>query len=323
MPGPVGRDPLVAGDVLENTCYQCHPGKRTECLRGAMAAGGVVCQDCHGNMQQVGNDFSMRVSTGNAGDFILDGSLRVPWASEPGCQSCHTGDAVNTNHPPGAIVSDDGIRLLQAYQSETLSVPGVTQPVQVATMLKSRDSRFAENTAFNADGAEVDLLYRLSKGHGGVMCEGCHNSTHAIWPVQNPSANDNIASQQLQGHHGTLVECSTCHASFDIDDFKGNLDGKGQMKGPHGMHPVNSPMWNEKHKEVFKDERSPATVCSSCHGADGRGTVLSRVADRRELECKSKEGTLCADSDATAVFNKGDQVGCLECHSNQIADNND
>ncbi|RTZ59505.1 MAG: hypothetical protein DSZ33_04285, partial [Gammaproteobacteria bacterium] len=90
MPGPVGRSPVVKEQVLQETCYQCHPGKRTACLRGAMASGGVVCQDCHGDMKQVGHDFSIAKPNGN---FILDGSLRVPWASEPACQSCHTGDA--------------------------------------------------------------------------------------------------------------------------------------------------------------------------------------------------------------------------------------
>ena len=42
-----------------------------------------------------------------------------------------------------------------------------------------------------------------------------------------------------------------------IDDFKGNLDAAGLMKGLHGMHPVDDPMWTEKHKEVFKDSNTP------------------------------------------------------------------
>ena len=79
---------------LEQNCYQCHPGKRTQCLRGAMFAGGMVCQDCHGNMAQVGDDFSenLPITPFPAG---ADLSKRVPWATEPGCQSCHTGDAVD------------------------------------------------------------------------------------------------------------------------------------------------------------------------------------------------------------------------------------
>lgn len=59
--------------TLEATCYQCHPGKQTQCLRGAMfGKAGAVCQDCHGQMRQVGDDFSRNVPAGGftiAADF--------------------------------------------------------------------------------------------------------------------------------------------------------------------------------------------------------------------------------------------------------------
>lgn len=52
-------------------------------------------------------------------------------------------------------------------------------------------------------------LYRFSKGHGGVYCEACHDSTHAIATSREP--NDAIKFIQLQGHTGTLNECTVCH----------------------------------------------------------------------------------------------------------------
>jgi len=58
MPSPVGRSARKTQRILAQTCYQCHPGKRTQCLRGAMGSANIVCQDCHGQMEQVGNDFS-------------------------------------------------------------------------------------------------------------------------------------------------------------------------------------------------------------------------------------------------------------------------
>ena len=98
------RDPVLTQTVLEETCYSCHPGKRTQCMRGAMANGGLVCQDCHGQMAQVGDDFSRDVSPENAGAFHLAADFydnpatpRVPWANEPGCGSCHTGTATSNN----------------------------------------------------------------------------------------------------------------------------------------------------------------------------------------------------------------------------------
>jgi hypothetical protein len=299
MPAPKGRSPQLAGEILGDTCYQCHPGKRTQCLRGAMFAGGVVCQDCHGDMQQVGNDFTMRVSSDNPADFILDGSLRVPWASEPGCQSCHTGDAAQLNHPANAIVADDGIRLLQAYRSRQISVPGVATNVKVAELIKSPTSRFAENQNSNASGKTVDVLYRLSTGHGGVMCEGCHNSTHAIWPNQYPNANDNIAANQLQGHTGTLTECTTCHAAGSL---------KSTLDGPHGMHPVGDKRWNEGHSELAEKKLNK---CKSCHGKQLEGTVLSRMATTRTLKCDS-DSRNCKNERIT--LNKGTEVSCTQCH---------
>jgi hypothetical protein len=52
-------------------------------------------------------------------------------------------------------------------------------------------------------------LYRHSTGHGGVYCEACHDSTHAIATSREP--NDAIKFVQLQGHAGTLSECTVCH----------------------------------------------------------------------------------------------------------------
>ena len=45
---------------IEDSCYQCHPGTNVQCLRGAMFDGGMLCNDCHGDMQQVGADFTAR-----------------------------------------------------------------------------------------------------------------------------------------------------------------------------------------------------------------------------------------------------------------------
>lgn len=54
-------------------------------------------------------------------------------------------------------------------------------------------------------------LYRFSTGHGGVRCEGCHDSTHAIATSREP--NDAIKFINLQGHTGTLSECTVCHVT--------------------------------------------------------------------------------------------------------------
>ena len=52
-------------------------------------------------------------------------------------------------------------------------------------------------------------LYRFSTGHGGLYCEACHDSTHAIAPSSNPR--DAIKFKILQGSNGPLTKCSVCH----------------------------------------------------------------------------------------------------------------
>jgi len=54
-------------------------------------------------------------------------------------------------------------------------------------------------------------LYRNSVGHAQIYCAGCHDSPHAI--ARSREANDGIKFVNLQGHTGTLEECTTCHAT--------------------------------------------------------------------------------------------------------------
>lgn len=287
------RDAVAAKEILNATCYQCHPGRRTDCLRGAMANGGMLCQDCHGNMAQVGNDFTRNVSATNPGDFVLGSDFytnpatpRVPWANEPGCGSCHTGDATNNLHGTPGTIGDpvDGIRLMQAYRTGD----------EKATPIVPTNKRFAENVVATGAAAGNPMLYRVSKGHGGVFCEACHGATHGIWPNKNPNANDNIAAVQLQGHRGTISECSTCHTG----DLGSNLNG------PHGMHPIGDAgarFASGGHESLAEGNRN---ACRACHGQNGEGTVLSAMSTDRVLRGRS--------------YPKGYQVGCTECHSNEL-----
>ncbi len=59
--------------------------------------------------------------------------------------------------------------------------------------------------------AQDNPLYRASKGHGGLYCEACHDSTHAIATSRQPE--DSIKFIKLQGHTGTLEKCTVCHLS--------------------------------------------------------------------------------------------------------------
>jgi hypothetical protein len=59
------------------TCYKCHPGPKTQCLRDVMGknpTNPLVCQNCHGPLDTVANSI-------NQG--------RRPWLDEPKCGKCH------------------------------------------------------------------------------------------------------------------------------------------------------------------------------------------------------------------------------------------
>jgi hypothetical protein len=290
--------------VLEASCYQCHPGKRTQCLRGTMEKAGAVCQDCHGQMRQVANDFSRNKPRGAfivRSDFYTNATTpRVPWANEPTCGSCHTGDAnSNLAATTGVISAPDGIRLLQAYRSGD----GKATPILPVNL------RFAEPRVTTGPATGNPQLYRLSvDSHGGVFCEGCHGPTHAEWPTTNPKGNDNVTATQLTGHEGRVMECDTCHL--------GTL--AATLAGPHGMHPVgssgNSAAWSNNHGD-YVQSHGGLTTCAACHGKTGQGTPLAVTATSRPgLPCH--QGSLCPGVETTITLAAKTTVTCTLCHGN-------
>jgi ssDNA-binding Zn-finger/Zn-ribbon topoisomerase 1 len=64
----------AAAAALTPDCYNCHPGPKTQCLRGIMERAGKTCSDCHGDM------YGMALDLQNG---------RRPWIDEPRCGSCH------------------------------------------------------------------------------------------------------------------------------------------------------------------------------------------------------------------------------------------
>jgi len=253
--------PSGPGVTMEESCFSCHPGKITQCFRGAMFAAGQTCSDCHGGM----------LATGGAFDLATTGQPREPWADEPKCSACHGGHG---DDPVGTLAYDPA------------------DPA--ATPLEFPASRFAENPG---------TLYRNSlDNHAGVACEGCHGSPHAIWPNPNPAANDNVPAVQLQGHAGTISECTVCHEAGSFPN--------GTLDGPHGMHPVNDPNWIKSKGDFYHEDfvwRNGEDQCAACHGSDHRGTRLSRVPADRVLRD--------ADGVVRATLARGDIVSCDLCHS--------
>jgi hypothetical protein len=234
------QDPTSGGALGDATnraaCYRCHPGAQTRCLRGAM-----------GNATLPSGDPAIECQSCHGSMAEVGAPARTGWLEEPNCQSCHTGTAVSNSGQ---------IRYLTVFD-----IPGVVRQVGNRTFATSPDTPSA---GFS--------LYRLSRGHGGLVCEACHGSTHAEFPSS--QRNDNVQSMNLQGHAGMLVECDTCHVGQP-----NTVTG-----GPHGLHPLGQ-TWVDTHPDVVQ-ATGPAQ-CRACHGPDYTGTVLSRAQNGRSLSTEA------------------------------------
>lgn len=186
---------------------------------------------------------------------------RVGWLDQPNCQSCH----------------HDGLR----------EVSALDELGAVKAFMATMDTRFASNPDTPAPGFS---LFRMSKGHGDLQCEACHGATHAIYPSSHE--NDNLLSLDLQGHEGTIRECSVCHKQVP-------LTSNG---GPHGVHTFGQ-VWVKEHHDYTEGKES---TCAYCHGADYRGSPLSTM---------KKEATFSIGDGRTHSYSPGDQVGCYDCHN--------
>jgi len=228
-----------------SSCYRCHPGATTKCLRGAMGKqSNIQCQSCHGGMNAVGKHG------------------RQGWLDVPNCQACH----------------QEGNRHESAVTNES-----------TGSLRAALDTRFATNvnTPLSAKS-----MYRYSKGHGGMQCSACHGSTHAIYPSSH--AEDNLQSIAVQGHEGTIAECTACHKTTP----------NTATGGPHGMHSVGQ-NWVNIHSFSAEDDRQR---CKSCHGSDYRGSFLSKAFSNR---------TFSTDW-GTKTFASGHQVSCYDCHNGPL-----
>ncbi len=115
-------------------------------------------------------------------------------------------------------------------------------------------------------GEPVGELYRNARGHGGVMCSGCHNSPHAVFPSR--EERDNQVMVDLQGHSGTLSDCTVCHGYSPSGP------------GPHGTMAISAV------EEEILDRNVGLRIFPAPFHAGGKVTIMaasSRPAEGRLL----------------------------------------
>ncbi len=204
------------------------------------------------------------------------------------CQSCHGSMSAVGTHGRNGWLEEPNCQ--SCHQNGQRYTEAVTDQM-TGTLRAALDNRFATNANTPATGVS---LYRFSKGHGDMQCSACHGSTHAIYPSSHQE--DNLQSIAVQGHEGTIGECIACHDTMP----------QTTNKGPHGMHSVGQG-WVKGHEDVAKKDK---TQCASCHGANYRGTVLSKTFSQRSFSTEW----------GTKNFTAGQKVSCYDCHNGPNGD---
>lgn len=114
------------------------------------------------------------------------------------------------------------------------------------------------------------------------------------YPLMRVTATDRASGQALATLDVVLpvseeTTCSECHGA--------GILSLG-LNGPHGMHVVADSRWRGAHGKAAKSDRA---ACAACHGANFRGTALSRTAAARNW--------------GSRTVSKGTAVGCYDCHN--------
>lgn len=176
----------------------------------------VLCASCHGSppltgpVRGRGDWFSLRIHEQHS--FI---DQEIPGIN--GCYKCHPGpqtnclrDVMATQH--GMVCQDcHGNMRNMAQTIDNGRIPWLDEPA----------CRTCHTSTY---GEPVGVLFRNATGHGGVRCAACHDSPHAIYPSREPRDNQNMID--LQGHAGTLGDCTVCHGVSPAG------------AGPHGLTPT-------------------------------------------------------------------------------------
>ena len=345
---------------VEENCVKCHTGPTEKSYRDIHHTAGLKCDNCHGDMLAVGNvypnkDYNSNLSGGGAytGDSI---NFRRPWLDNPDCGSCHMGDGNMGKDDKDAFSAGIMRNAWNADDNAKRSRDPVNARFAVMPSFEKRPEKETVNGATAYVPRPVSqTLYRKSAdvhgsgANGTLTCSTCHGGSHALWPNQDPNANDNQTAKQLQGYDGNIAECSVCHVK---DDFKTGLvatdggssglgvgqgvrDGtvvdsssaKAYLAGPHGMHPVGDESWYKNADGAAANTAKDASQkfnggwhndfakkagpdgedqCAACHGADHKGTRLSKtLTDRTLMNAKG----------APVKVVKGQVIGCDLCHT--------
>ena len=220
-PGATGVKPLTAAlhgkhsqvldarnnnlplDSIDNrsSCYRCHPGSETKCLRGAMGNAGMQCQDCHGNMSAVAS------------------STRRGWLDEPACEQCHTGTATKNSGQiryTSVFVSTNTVRTA-ADPTFAVNANTLYRLSKGHGSLQCEACHGSTHAEFPSSHANDNLQSIKLQGRAGFVaeCTACHSSVPSN-SLGGPHGMHAIGSSWVSAHHDVAEHqgagsCQSCH----------------------------------------------------------------------------------------------------------------
>lgn len=202
-------------DDNRDSCYACHPGATTECLRGAMGnaknpdgSQTMQCQSCHGNMSAVGQ-------TG-----------RIGWMDEPSCQACHQ----NGQRYSESVIDNIGTErpILDSTYATNNNTPLVGTNLYRFSSghgdMQCASCHGSPHAIYPSSHAEDNLQSIAIQGHKGTVseCRSCHTSMP--WTANGgPHGMHSIGQVWVDGHEDIaekgVQSCTNCHG----DDYRGSF----------------------------------------------------------------------------------------------------
>ena len=198
----------------------------------------IFCATCHPD-----NILGM---TGNGAPPFSQAIHQAHGGETNDCYKCHPGPNTQCFRD---IMHTHGLTCQTCHGSVT----NVGNTIEAGRQPWFNEPACGATTCHGAKYAEnPGTLYRQSTGHGGLFCEACHNSTHAILTSEN--ARDNIQNIALQGYAGTLSKCEVCHGYIPAGP------------GPHGYNPMGiKPVSNDipVASEILPNYPNPCTFMTN------------------------------------------------------------
>jgi hypothetical protein len=168
-------------------------------------------------------------------------------------------------------------------------------------------------------------LFRYSRGHQDITCQGCHESTHGLYPVTpliDTTSYAQAESMNAGDAHGPL-NCGACHDAnefgvYVLDDSRVNTALKFRGTDIDNDYDA-AASW----AHTFTDESDVRdNICLRCHGdnraliADDNGKWTNHARDKRVSRASMDKAEI---AQLDAVAGTTDPYGglCKSCHGDR------